>query len=151
MRRSERAITDLAELEAVLRSATVVSLAMVDDGRAYVVPMNFGYSHGCLYLHGAKDGRKMDILRRSPQVAFSLYCNDAIVPGLKGCQWTSRYRSVMGEGHVEMLEDEPAKRQAFDIILAHWGPGPFEYDPSTIEKTCVFRVVVTSMTGKKAD
>jgi uncharacterized protein len=152
MRRSERAITDAAELEAILRKAAVVTLAMVDDGRAYAVPMNFGYAQGCLYLHGAKDGRKMDLLRRNPLVSFSLYCDEEVVPGgAKGCRWTSRYRSVIGEGRVEMLEDEPSKRKAFDILLKHWGPGPFVYDESTIERTCVFRVVVTSMTGKKAD
>jgi hypothetical protein len=44
MRRQERAITDKAELDAVVAQATVVTVAMVDNGRPYVVPMNFGYA-----------------------------------------------------------------------------------------------------------
>ena len=81
MRRYEREMADKAELEAVLAKATVVHLAMVDEGRPYVVPMNFGYADGCLYLHGAKEGRKMRILRRNPAVCFNLFTDEAILPG----------------------------------------------------------------------
>ena len=46
MRRYEREMTDKAEIETVLAKATVVHLAMVDEGRPYLVPMNFGYADG---------------------------------------------------------------------------------------------------------
>lgn len=153
MRRSEREITDRAELDAVLRKAAVVHLAMTDAGQAYVVPLNFGYADGCLYLHGAHEGRKMDILRRNPHVAFSLLCDEAVIPGKgpAGCNFTSRYRSVIGQGRVEMVEGDDERRKALDIILDHYAPGPFEYAPAALAKTCVFRVVITSMTGKKAN
>lgn len=153
MRRLEREITDAAELQAVLARATVLHLAMVDDGRPYVVPLNFGYADGCLYLHGAREGRKMDILRRNERVAFSLFCDEAIIPGSgpAGCNFTSRYRSIMGEGRAEIIEGSEAKRKALDIILGHYARGPFEYVEENIERTCVFRVVITSMTGKKAN
>jgi uncharacterized protein len=153
MRRHEREIRGQAELDAVLRKATVVHLAMVDEGRPYVVPMNFGFSDGCLYLHCAKQGRKVDTLRRCPWVCFNLLSDEAILsgPDATGCGFTSRYRSVTGEGRVEFIEGDDAKRKALDTILAHYASGPFAYDPAVFERTCVFRVVVESMTGKKAN
>ena len=153
MRRHEREITDTAELHAVLRKATVVEVAMVDQGRPYVVPLNFGYADGCLYLHGAREGRKVSILRRSPAVCFNAFTDEAIIPGAgpASCNFTSRYRSVTGEGRVEFLDGDDAKRQGLDVILGHYASGPFTYAPEAIAKTCVFRVVIESMTGKKAN
>lgn len=153
MRRHEREMTDLPELEAALAQATVVHLAMADEGRPYVVPLNFGYADGCLYLHGAREGRKMDILRRHPVVCFNLITDEAVVPaaGPAGCNFTSRYRSITGEGRVEFLDDDAARRRGLDIILGHYAPGPFTYQPEVLARTCVFRVVVVSMTGKKAN
>lgn len=151
MRRTERQITDLAEMERVLRGATVVHLAMVDEGRPYVVPLNFGYADGCLYLHGASEGRKMAVLARNPRVSFCLYTDNELVRGTKGCDWSARYRSVIGEGHVEILEGDDARRRGLDIILKQYATGTYEYRPETLERTCVFRVVIDSMTGKKAN
>lgn len=153
MRRHERAITDKAELEAVVAGATVVNLAMVDDGRPYVVPMNYGYANGCLYLHSAAEGRKVCILRRNPAVCFNLFIDAAIISGSgsSGCSFTSRYRSVIGEGRVEFLDGDDAKRHGLDIILAHYAGGQFMYRPEALARTCVFRVVIEAMTGKKAN
>lgn len=153
MRRYEREITDRTEMEAAIARATVVQLAMADGDRPYVVPLNFGFADGYLYLHCAKDGRKIDILRRNPQVCFNLFCDDAIVPGPApaGCNFTTRYRSITGEGRAEFIEGDDAKRKALDIILAHYASGPFVYDSAMVEKTCVFRIAIQSMTGKKAN
>ncbi|HNU36390.1 MAG TPA: pyridoxamine 5'-phosphate oxidase family protein, partial [Methanomassiliicoccales archaeon] len=68
MRKAEREIMDQGELEEVIRRAEVCRLAMVDDGKPYIVPMNFGYRNGCLYFHCAKEGRKLDVLRENPKV-----------------------------------------------------------------------------------
>ena len=153
MRRHEREITDRVELEAVLGKAAVVQLAMADGGRPYVVPLNFGFADGILYLHCAKEGRKIDILRRNPQVCFNLFCDAAVIPAppSTACRFTNRYRSITGEGRAEFIEGDDAKRKALDIILAHYAQGPFTYDPAVLDRTCVFRVVVESMTGKKAN
>lgn len=153
MRKREREITDPAELHAVLHAGTVVHLAMVDAGRPYVVPMNYGYADGCLYLHCATEGRKLDILRRNPSVCFSVVADNAVVPGPPpaGCNFTARYRSVIGEGRAEFIEGLDAKRAALDILMRQYAPGAFQYRDEVVEKTCVFRVVIASMTGKKAN
>jgi nitroimidazol reductase NimA-like FMN-containing flavoprotein (pyridoxamine 5'-phosphate oxidase superfamily) len=151
MRRAERQITDRTEIEAILRRAKVLNLAMADNGRPYVVPINYGYADGCLYFHGAREGRKMALLRRDPHVAFSVFCDDAVIEGAQACDWSSRYRSVVGEGRVEILERAEDKRRALDAFMSQFHPGPHIYKEEAAEKTCVFRVVITSMTGKKAN
>ena len=62
MTRRERQITDLQEIRGILDRAKIVHIGMVDGGRPYVVPMNYGYTMEdgqlTLYLHGANRGRK---------------------------------------------------------------------------------------------
>ena len=64
MRRKNREVTDRARIEEIIRSCHVCRLGFVDDGRAYIVPMNFGYVEEdgkyVFYFHSAKEGRKID-------------------------------------------------------------------------------------------
>ena len=62
---------DGAAIEEVIARAPVCRLALSDNGEPYVVPMNFGYSDGVLYFHGAPNGRKIDII--GMRTVFSRY------------------------------------------------------------------------------
>ena len=57
MRRKEKEITITKEIEKILKESKVCRLAMVDEDKPYIVPMNFGYSNGYLFFHSAKQGR----------------------------------------------------------------------------------------------
>ena len=46
--------TDKEHIEAVIQKCDVCFVGMVDsDGFPYVIPMNFGYQDGVIYLHSA--------------------------------------------------------------------------------------------------
>ena len=51
MRRTDREIKDIKEIEAILNESKYCHLGLVDEDQPYVVPMNYAYSNGCLYLH----------------------------------------------------------------------------------------------------
>ncbi len=74
MTRREREVTDINEIIKILDNAKVLHLGLVDGDEPYVVPMNYGYimENGKLtiYLHGAKRGRKIDVMRENPKVFF---------------------------------------------------------------------------------
>ena len=53
MRRSDKEMKDRAWMESILRKALVCRIALCADQEPYLVPMNFGYRDGCLYLHSA--------------------------------------------------------------------------------------------------
>ena len=58
MRRTEKQITDAADIQSVIEQSTVCRLAMVDGEKPYVVPLCFGYQDNALYFHGALKGEK---------------------------------------------------------------------------------------------
>ena len=150
MRRSEREITSPAEIEAILLRARVCSLGLNDEGKAYVVPVNYGYEAGCLYVHSAKEGRKIDALRRDNHVAFAIYTDDEVVEAEKNCGWGMKYRSVMGVGRASLLNGQEEKEKALGIIMRQHGSSSMEFDPSQVEKVLIIKVEIESMTGKKA-
>ena len=43
MRRKDREVTDLQEIEEIIKGCKVCHLAMADAGQPYIVPLNFGY------------------------------------------------------------------------------------------------------------
>ena len=150
MRRSEREITDRAEIDAILRAAPIVHVAMVDGGEPYVVPLNFGYEDGRLFCHSAGAGRKIETLRMSPRVCFEVVLDDAVTVAPESCRSSARYRSVIGFGTVRFIEDRAEKIQALDAMMRKFAAGPFTYDEDQLARTTVFEIAIASVTGKKA-
>ena len=76
MRRRDREVTDSNEIIHILDTGKVLHLGLVDQGKPYIVPMNYGYilegDKLVFYLHGALEGRKLDIVRNNSIVAFRL-------------------------------------------------------------------------------
>ena len=82
MRRNNRDITDLNEILSIINDCKVIHLAMIDAGEPYLLPLNFGYTceNGLFsfFCHSAREGRKLDILRKNPTVAFEMDCRGAL-------------------------------------------------------------------------
>ena len=76
MRRNDRAIPDFAAMLAVVRQCDCCRLGLVENGEAYIVPLNFGWeAEGetlTLYFHGAAEGRKLALLRQNPAASFEM-------------------------------------------------------------------------------
>ncbi len=151
MRKKEYEITDFTEIEAILRKAEVCRLAMTDGALPYIVPLNFGYRDGKLYFHTGQAGRKIDTLKKNPMVCFEVDIDAELIPADVACGYGMRYRSVVGTGRAEFVEDPAGKREALDIIMAHYSMGEaWEYRERSFERTCVIRVSIDSITGRKA-
>ncbi len=150
MRRKEKEITDVAELEAVIAQAQVCRMAMCDGDRPYVVPLCFGYTDRVFYFHCAAEGRKLDALKRNPHVCLELEAGVSLKPGVKACDWGMNYRSVIAFGRAERVESPEAKRRALDLIMARYAPGVVDYLEAALSKTVVIQVEVMNVTGKKS-
>lgn len=153
MRRAEREITDRAAMDAVIRGAQVCRLGLVDGDAPYVVPLCFGYDGQALYFHSSPEGRKMDLLRRHPRVCFEFDQCEGVLPGPDACRCGVRYRSVMGVGRAEILEDPEAKRRGLALLMAQYGAGPAgatAFPEAALARTAVIRVTIEHLTGKQS-
>ena len=150
MRKKEKEITDIKEIEKILQESNVCRLAMVDGDKPYMVPMNFGYQDGHLFFHSAKQGRKIDLIQKNPNVCFEV---DQLIKFKKAklaCEWGVEYKSVIGSGRAQLLENLDEKIAALNIIMSQYSDRIFEYPDETLEKTAVIKVQIDSMTGKQS-
>jgi uncharacterized protein len=151
MRRRDKEITDPRTIEGILSSSRICRLAMVDHGEPYLVPLNFGYSNGALYFHSAAAGRKIDCLRQSGRVCFEIEDQTEIIRNDVPCEWSTRYRSVIGYGVVEFITDDDAKSAALDIIMAQHGKqGPHRYDRNQVRSILALKLTIEHMTAKQS-
>lgn len=151
MRRKEKEITDIREIESIIRKAQVCRLALADEGLPYIVPLCFGFRDNALYFHSAGEGRKIEILKRNNQVCFEFDILSEVKPGNTACAWGMKYRSVIGYGQAALIEDPGQKREALDIIMAQYADGAFEYSQKAFDQALAIKVDISSMTGKKSD
>ncbi len=150
MRRREKAVTDIAGLEQILWQGKVCQLAISDLPAPYIVSLSYGYRDGVLYFHSAAEGHKIELLNCNPLVGFSVVIDLGIVEGEQGCSWGAGFRSVVGHGRTEFIEDLESKRTALKLLMAQYGEGDFDFPQQAIEGTTVFRLVIEEMTGKQS-
>ena len=154
MRKKDRETAGLADNLAILDKCSVIRTALCADGRPYIVPMNFAYElvgkELAIYLHCASEGRKLDMMMQNPFVCFEADCSFKLLASEKACGWSCEYESVIGEGEMEILEDEAGKIKALDALMKKYGfPGQPSYSPKALEAVTALRIRVSSMTGKR--
>jgi len=150
MRRRDREIRDRSEIEGILDRSDVLRLGLCDAGRPYVVPMNFGRDGDRIYLHCAPEGRKLDAIRRNPLVCFEADIDVQVVAGATPCEWSCRYRSVIGWGTASIVVDREERRRGLEILLRHYAKGQAEIGEEALDGVVVLRVEIESLTGKRA-
>ena len=129
---------------------------MVNDGKPYVVALNFGYERAgselILYFHCAMEGKKLNILHDNPDVYFQMDCVNEFVKGTseRHCSYCWRYDSVMGSGQVEFIDEVQEKEYALNKLIQHIGKTneTFSSPPTSFARTCVLRVRSNDFTGK---
>lgn len=150
MRRSEREIKDRAVIDAIIRHCLVCRLGLSDGVEPYIVPLCFGYDGEALYFHSASDGRKIDILRKNSRVCFEFDIPEGMREAEQGCRWGIKYRSVIGFGTAEIVDDQEDKKKVLGIIMAQYSDKEYIFPEDVVTKTTVIKVVIARVTGKQA-
>ncbi len=150
MRLKEREITDNAEIEKIIKGASICRIGLVDNDEPYIVPVCFGYEKNALYFHGALDGRKVELIRKNNRVCFEMDTGVAIVGGDEPCGWTAKYRSVIGVGRACILQKDEEKAHGLKVIMEQYSEKDFNFPKERLDSVLVVRIDVESITGKKS-
>lgn len=150
MRRSDREITDYDEILELVKRCDVCRVAMFDEQYPYIVPMNFGYKvedNGAMiiYFHGAKQGKKHDLLSKNNHVGFEM---DISKPYEKGTI-TMQYESLVGFGDMEVIDEESERIEAHLAILRHYNDDDVQVSADMMRNTCMLKLNVKHITGKR--
>ena len=104
MRRIKQQLSDAEALEILAKAKRGVLSVVGDDGWPYGIWLNphFRREDGRIYFHGAKEGHKIDALRRDARVSFTVI-DDGVQDG---GGWAYTFRSVVVFGRIEFVEDQ---------------------------------------------
>ena len=151
MRRNELEIKDRQAIEAVFERAQICRIGLSENGKPYIVPMNFGYRDNCLYFHCALEGKKLDIISDNPEVCFEMD-TDYELSKAEGspCGWSAKYRCVIGTGTATIITDIREKSTALNIITEHYGGRWYDFPEKELEAVGVIRIKINDITGKQA-
>ncbi len=153
MRRQDRRITDPAMICAVLDKCRTLHLGLVEDGRVYIVPLNYGWTEEngryILYAHSAAEGRKIDLIRGGADVGFEMETGVEYFDADTACGWGNRYESIIGEGRATLLETPEEKRQALAAIMAHYSARKdYTFEDAMVNLVQVIQIDVTALSCK---
>jgi len=139
-------------IEEIIRKCDICFVGMADtDGTPYVIPMNFGYRDGVVYLHSAQEGRSISILSRNPKVCITFSTDHALVfqhPEV-ACSYRMRSKSVIGWGEVTYEEDPEKKVDALNIIMGQYSDKQFKYSDPAVINVKIWKVRLDIVTCKE--
>jgi uncharacterized protein len=114
LRRLDRQIEDEKALRRLLGNQQHFVMGMADGGEPYAVPLGYVYdeSEDAVYFHCAKDGKKIEYLKKNPKVWGVVVLDEGIQVG--AC--VNLYASAMFSGHVEWVTVTAEKRKVMNLF-----------------------------------
>lgn len=156
MRRKDREVLDETKIDEFIRNCDCCRIGLYDkeNDEVYIVPLNFGYSNvnnkRVFYFHGAKVGRKIDLISKSSKVTFEMDSNHELIVGKRACNYSERFQCVMGTGLISFVKDNEEKALALnEIMFQNMGKKDWDFSEAMLNGVAVFKIEVTSLSCKE--
>ena len=155
MRRRDRQVTDLAEIKEIVEKNMILHLGLLDKEFPYVVPLHYGYEYDegknqfIFYMHGAKQGHKIDLIHQNPSSCIQI--EGEVIPDYDHeipCKYGAFFTSFIGRGKAELLEKHDEKAHALNQLKQHQTGKRFEFTENMTKPVAVIKVVVTDYSAK---
>ena len=123
MRRKDREVLEEGKVDEFIRTCDCCRIGFYDkeNDEVYIVPLNFGYSNTdnkrVFYFHGAKEGRKIDLISKTKKVSFEMDTNHELIVSKMACNYSERYQCVMGTGLISFVEENEEKAMVLKELM----------------------------------
>jgi nitroimidazol reductase NimA-like FMN-containing flavoprotein (pyridoxamine 5'-phosphate oxidase superfamily) len=149
IRRKDKQVQDKSWIEDVLKRGQYLYLGLAaPDGDPYVVPLGYAYEDGAIYLHGAANGLKTDLIAANPRASFNVTLDIELVRDEKGSEFTNKYRSVTGFGDISAITALDEKNAALAILMKHYGGPHSDITEERSKSVWVAKISIRELTGK---
>lgn len=152
MRRSDREQSREFSLALMDRCTHGVAAISTGEDTPYCLPLSFVRVEDHLYFHCAKEGRKLDLLRRNPRMCITFVGDDepAFVPP---AMYTTYFESVIVTGTASEVSDDREKIAALEALCRkvtpdHMGECFHQAIENSLAVTGIWRVDMDQIIGK---
>lgn len=150
MRRKDREAQTPEEVLDILDRCDTLRVGFSGETYPYIVPLSFGWEEiderVYLYVHGAREGLRHDMLKNDGRVCVEADRFGGYVETPQGISCV--YESVIGFGRAQMVEGEEALH-GLRLLLKHCGYVDAPAFEQTAMHTCVWRITLSQLTGKR--
>jgi len=140
------------EIDQIINNSIVCHIGMIDtEGLPYVIPFNFAYKDGRLYIHSAPEGKKIEAWKHNPKVcvAFSHDYEMRIQSEKVACSYSMKYRSVLVHGEVIDIPDFDDKIHVLNIVMEKYaGKTDFTYSKPSVDNVKVMEIKISRVEGR---
>jgi nitroimidazol reductase NimA-like FMN-containing flavoprotein (pyridoxamine 5'-phosphate oxidase superfamily) len=150
MRRFKQQIPD-EECKKILTEEKRAAFSVIgDDGYPYTVPVNYYYdeSDHRIYFHGAREGHKVDAIRKCNKVCFTVWNQGFKKEG----RWEWNSTSVVVFGRVKIVEDLSIIEDRLRKLATKYYPSLDEVQEEmtspAFKRVQMFAIEIEHMTGK---
>lgn len=153
MRRSDRQRGPEFSLPMIDRCSHGVMAISTGEATPYCLPLSFVRVDKSLYFHCAKEGRKLDLLRKNPRVCVTFVGQDS--PAFEeSATYTTYFQSVIATGTAVEVTDEAEKITALRVLCQtllpeHMGASFEQAIDRSLSRTAIWRVDMDEITGKE--
>ena len=147
MRRHKQELTKEECIEILINEPRGVLALLGDENYPYALPMSHVYADGKIYFHGAKEGHKIDAVKKEPKASYCVM-NRGVK---KADEWWYTFKSVIVFGKIRILTDRQDKIDKLTLIGNKFFPSPEETENEInrlLENTAVFEITIEHMSGK---
>lgn len=138
------------EMERILRQETIGYLGLSNDGRVYVVPLNYGYVEGRILFHCSLTGKKLDYIRANPNVCFSVgRQSGAIQRHAEGNPCHVDSESVLCYGTARIIEDLEKRQAVLNEFNYCFRPEASAITMEAARGCAAVEIRIAEMTGRR--
>lgn len=159
VRLAKRECTDPSKIEYFMKHAQTGFLGMSLGDQPYVIPMNFTWWNGAIYVHGAEEGRRAQYLRANANVCFTIGEHYGTVTSPVPAHTDTAYMSVVIDGRASFVTDIDEATEAMQSMLDKYVPGYYDqplasshvekYRSSLGSKTAIMKIEPIAITAKE--
>ena len=137
------------EMEQLLQEEKIGYLGLSSGENPYVVPLNYHYLEGRIWFHCGFRGKKLDYLKRNPQVCFTVARQTGQVREHAGDPCHVDSDSVICYGRAEVVEEMGEREVALNSFNRSFRPGGAEVALEKVKNCCVVEITISEMTGRE--
>lgn len=150
MRRFKQQVTE-TECKKILTEEKRAAFSVIgENGYPYTIPINFYYDENdnCLYFHGAKEGHKIDAIKKCDKVCFTTWDQGFKIDD----NWEWNVTSVVVFGKVRFVNDKTIIEDRLRKMAAKYYPNKEEVETEmtspAFNHVQIFAIDIEHMTGK---
>ncbi|OCL86455.1 Pyridoxamine 5'-phosphate oxidase [Aliarcobacter thereius] len=149
MRREEFDIKDENSINEVLKVCEYGTLSLINDLKPYLVALNFVQYKNAIYFHGAKEGKKIEVIKSNSNAAFLVVKPYSYIPSyfsdtMAACPATQFFASVLFEGKLSFIEDGNKKADILNALMKKF------QNEDSFERIAYNKAMYTKMLDKTA-